>query len=68
MTAKTTTERVTAYRARLAAIGLKKREVYLHDEDWPAVRDLADSLTDRRINPAPPASAPESQTSPSPQA
>lgn len=68
MTAKTTTERVTDLRARRLALGLRRHDVYVHDEDWPAVRDLADSLTDRRVNPAPPASLPDGQTSPLPQA
>ena len=50
----TSTSRVAALRARRATLGLRRWEVYLHDDDWPAVRDLADSLTAARVAPVSP--------------
>lgn len=39
--AKTTTERVDALRANRKAMGLKRREMYMHDDDWVKVVKLA---------------------------
>lgn len=39
--AKTTSQRVDALRADRKAKGLKRRELYVHDEDWPKIAKLA---------------------------
>lgn len=39
--AKTTSERVDALRADRKAKGLKRRELYVHDDDWPKIVKLA---------------------------
>lgn len=44
----TTTERVAALRARAAAHGLKRLEIYAHPEDWVAIKALAEKLRKRR--------------------
>lgn len=46
--AKTTSERVDALRADRKAKGLKRRELYVHDEDWPQIVKLALKLQMRR--------------------
>ena len=46
--AKTTSERVDALRADRKAKGLKRRELYAHDEDWPQIVKLALKLQMRR--------------------
>lgn len=46
--AKTTAERVDALRKRREELGLKRREVYAHDDDWPAVQALAEKLQRKR--------------------
>lgn len=46
--AKTTSERVDALRADRKAKGLKRREMYVHDEDWPQIVKLAMKLQMRR--------------------
>ena len=46
--AKTTSERVDALRADRKAKGLKRRELYVHDEDWPQIVKLAIKLQMRR--------------------
>ena len=48
MTAKTTIERVSAMRAARAALGLRRLELYAHQDDWPAIKALADRLAKRR--------------------
>ena len=48
LAAKTTTQRVIALRAEREALGLKRREVYAHDDDWPAIKKLADRLQRKR--------------------
>lgn len=48
MTAKTTAERVSALRKLREALGLKRREVYAHDDDWPKIAALATSLQAKR--------------------
>jgi hypothetical protein len=45
---KTTTERVAKLRAARDALGLKRRELYAHDDDWPAIKALAEKLQRRR--------------------
>jgi hypothetical protein len=45
---KTSKERVAALRERAAALGLKRREIYAHDDDWPAIKTLAEKLQKRR--------------------
>lgn len=42
------TPRVDALRAARLALGLKRREVYAHDDDWPAVQALAAKLQAKR--------------------
>lgn len=51
MTAKTTTERVTAMRAARDAAGLKRLELYAHPDDWPAIKELAEKLQRKRAKP-----------------
>jgi hypothetical protein len=46
--AKTISERVTALREERKAKGLKRRELYVHDEDWPQIARLAMKLQMRR--------------------
>ncbi|MGL4649002.1 MAG: hypothetical protein ACRC1H_06325 [Caldilineaceae bacterium] len=46
--AKTTGERVDKLRKERAALGLKRKEVYVHDEDWPQVLALAEKLQRKR--------------------
>ena len=46
--AKTTSERVDALRADRKAKGLKRRDLYVHDEDWPELLKLAKRLERRR--------------------
>lgn len=48
MTAKTTSQRIQALRKRLDELGLKRRELYAHDEDWPAIQALAVKLQRKR--------------------
>jgi len=45
---KTTTERVAKLRADREALGLKRSELYAHDDDWPAIKALAEKLQRRR--------------------
>ncbi len=50
--AKTTGERVEKLRKERAALGLKRKEVYVHDDDWPQVQvqvlALAEKLQRKR--------------------
>lgn len=46
--AKTTAERVNKLRKDRAALGLKRKEVYVHDDDWPELLKLAKRLERRR--------------------
>lgn len=46
--AKTTTERVDKLRKERLALGIKRRELHAHDDDWPAVQALAAKLQRRR--------------------
>jgi hypothetical protein len=45
---KTSKDRVAALRERAAAHGLKRREIYAHEDDWPAIKALAEKLQKRR--------------------
>lgn len=45
---KTTSERVDKLRRDRAALGLKRKEVYVHDDDWPELLKLAKRLERRR--------------------
>ena len=45
--AKTTNERVAKLRADRDALGLKRKEVYVHDDDWPELLKLAKRLERR---------------------
>jgi len=46
--AKTTAERVDKLRKDRAALGLKRKEVYVHDDDWPELLKLAKRLERKR--------------------
>ena len=46
--AKTPSQRVEALRKRRDELGLKRRELYAHDDDWPAVQALAVKLRRKR--------------------
>ena len=48
MTAKTASERVEKLRQERLELGLKRREVYAHDEDWPKIKELAAKLQRKR--------------------
>lgn len=43
-----TQTRMERLRQRLEALGLKRRELWAHDLDWPAIKALADRLRKRR--------------------
>ena len=45
---KTTSERVDKLRKDRAALGLKRKEVYVHDDDWPELLKMAKRLERRR--------------------
>ena len=46
--AKTTRERVEKLRQEREALGLRRRELYAHDDDWPKVREVASKLLRER--------------------
>ena len=46
--AKTTSERVEKLRQERADLGLKRRELYAHDDDWPKLQELAAKLQRKR--------------------
>ena len=46
--ARTTAERVGALRAARDAQGLRRLELYVHPDDWPTIKALADRLAKRR--------------------
>ena len=48
MTPKTTTERVEKLRQEREALGLRRRELYAHDDDWPRLQELAAKLQRKR--------------------
>lgn len=45
---KTTSERVEKLRQERLELGLKRREVYAHDDDWPKIQELAEKLKQKR--------------------
>ena len=45
---KTINERVRKLRKERTALGIERRETYAHDEDWPAIKALAEKLQRRR--------------------
>jgi hypothetical protein len=48
---KTNNERLKALRDRRAALGLKRREVYCHDDDYKALKSFVKALNDKkRVN------------------
>ena len=46
--AKTTSERVAKLRADRDALGLKRKEVYVHPDDWTAIKTLAERQQRKR--------------------
>ena len=50
--AKTTAERVAALRAARDALGLKRLELYAHQDDCPSIKALAEKLQRRRARAA----------------
>ena len=46
--AKTTSERVEKLRQERQALGLRRRELYAHDDDWPKLQALAAKLQRKR--------------------
>lgn len=48
MNAKTTSERVEKLRKGREALGLRRRELYAHDDDWPKLKELAAKLQRKR--------------------
>ena len=46
---KTTAERVDKLRKERAALGLKRKEVYVHDDDWPELLKHAQRLERKRV-------------------
>lgn len=48
MNAKTTSERVEKLRQEREALGLRRRELYAHDDDWPKLKELAAKLQRKR--------------------
>jgi len=46
--AKTVAERVQKLRDDATTLGLKRRELYAHPEDWPDIKALAEKLARRR--------------------
>lgn len=46
--AKTTTERVEKLRQEREDLGLRRRELYAHDDDWQKLQDLAAKLQRKR--------------------
>ena len=46
--AKTTSERVEKLRQAREELGLRRREFYAHDDDWPKLQEMAAKLQRRR--------------------
>lgn len=47
--AKTATQRVVTMREAREALGLKRRDVYAHPDDWPTIKALAKKLQRKRV-------------------
>jgi hypothetical protein len=45
---KTASERVEKLRNEREALGLKRRELYVHDDEWPKLQELAAKINRRR--------------------
>lgn len=45
---KTTNERVEKLRQERESLGLRRRELYAHDDDWPKLQELAAKLQRKR--------------------
>jgi hypothetical protein len=45
---KNSSFRVAALRERAGKLGLKRREIYAHDLDWPVIKALAIKLKNNR--------------------
>lgn len=52
--AKTTSERVDKLRKERADLGLKRKDVYVHPDDWPEVLRFVAKLAKRRAKLAAP--------------
>lgn len=48
MNAKTSSKRVEKLRQEREALGLRRRELYAHDDDWPKLKELAAKLQRKR--------------------
>ena len=48
MPAKTTSERVEKMRQEREALGMRRRELYVHDDDWPRLQELAVKMKRKR--------------------
>ena len=46
---RTAAQRQRARRERLARAGLRQRQVFVHDDDWPQVRELVERLRKARL-------------------
>lgn len=44
----TTTQRVDKLRQEREALGLRRRELYAHEDDWPKLQELAAKLQRKR--------------------
>ena len=49
MTASTPAKRVKKTRDAREVLGIKRRELAAHDEDWPKIKALADRLMAKRL-------------------
>lgn len=59
-----TSPALAALRERRAELGLKRFELYVHPDDWDAVKRHAAALQKRRENPEPPPPAPKAPPAP----
>lgn len=46
--AKTTGQRVEKLRQKREAIGIRRRELYAHEDDWPKLQELSAKLQRKR--------------------
>ena len=45
----TAKERMARARERMKAQGFKRKEVYVHDDDWPDVKEYAQKKLEKRL-------------------
>lgn len=45
---RTGKKRMQQLRERMHALGFKRKEVWIHPDDWPAVKKLVNKLTKKR--------------------